>query len=230
MLLQNIKIENFKSFKENVSLNNLKGLTVLIGPNGAGKSNVLFAIQQIKNSLAGNEIIFDEIVFDKNTDAIITIEIIFELTNQERQYVIDKLAIKDEQIRTDIDISKTTFMKNLFFKFQISSKGIISEQLSFTSINNEIILYIDAKVENNNLQYDVKNLGVFFKSGTSLNQLQNTQTERVVSTGLNFKLFDGFNGNKFNIFFSIFLNFFNGIKYFNAERNAKFSLQWFPLR
>jgi len=84
-----IKIENFRSFKEEIELNELKKINSIVGSNSTGKSNILeilsFLRGMAKNQWSKN---FLELTFDRNGHTI-SLEIDFELDDEERQTLIN---------------------------------------------------------------------------------------------------------------------------------------------
>ena len=79
MKIKSIRIENFRSFQDEIIT--LNAYSCFVGPNGAGKSNVLSALnvffQEKTSSSTDTTKLTDEDYFGKNTDKTVRITIIF---------------------------------------------------------------------------------------------------------------------------------------------------------
>ena len=145
MKIDKLAIRNYKSIKK-VELE-LKCLNVLAGKNNSGKSNIIDVFKQIKNIQLNSKHIhdivsqrggFEEIVYDKDLNNEIEIEMEFSLTAEERKEILISLFSKNTSIDLD-EIQKTDFFK--IFKYSIKFARSIDKQVISTPdlLNGDVI-------------------------------------------------------------------------------------------
>lgn len=138
MKLRELTVCNFRSIKEPISFKKINDFTILVGPNNAGKSNILKVLQFL-NRLSRNDPpgSFLEFLHDR-TNSNLVIEVILELSNDERQSIIN--SMKDiDHIFTNIDLDKHSIFKYITYKIEIDAQDYVSELLSITNNKDEFI-------------------------------------------------------------------------------------------
>ncbi len=158
MKLRELKFKNFKSFKDETRLENLKNFTILIGPNNTGKSNVIKVLEFL-NQLSRNEIPnFSGIIHDR-TQTNLFISVRLELTVEERQKIINILR-RDDHSFSNIDLSNGTIFKFIEYDIEINNKEYVAENLFIANNKNELIQITKGRRQNNSYmlsEIDLKN-------------------------------------------------------------------------
>lgn len=129
MRIQKLTVENFRSYKDSVSIENLSDVNVFIGPNIAGKSNILQALQYLKGLVVGPGVEdFRNSVFDRNLDSNIRITLTAAFLPHERSEIIDRSHDLSSWSLTS-NLSEDSFLSVLSFRVVVTPKGIIEEEI-----------------------------------------------------------------------------------------------------
>ena len=100
MRLRSLRVQNFRSL-EDVSLNGLDQFNVLIGRNNAGKSSVFGAISFVAAHVFGRGVPpfpAETLLTDRSPSRQLSIDMTFEVENQERAAFLRLVATAREQI------------------------------------------------------------------------------------------------------------------------------------
>jgi AAA15 family ATPase/GTPase len=90
MLIKNLMIENFRSFKDKTEIQ-LEMVNAFVGPNKAGKSNIIKCFEVI-NSVSRNDWSneFHYNIFDYDSSKRLSIQFEFLLSQKERQELVER--------------------------------------------------------------------------------------------------------------------------------------------
>ena len=94
MRFHKITFENFRSFEDSTNLDEIKSFTSFVGSNNSGKSNVLeilLFLRSMANKAWSRN--YQDLTFDKNDNSI-NIEIELELSDDERQQIIESVPLE----------------------------------------------------------------------------------------------------------------------------------------
>lgn len=129
MRIQKLTIDNFRSYKDSVPIENLSEVNVFIGPNIAGKSNILQALQYLRGLAIGSGVEdFRNSVFDRNLDSNISMTLTVTLLPHERTEVINKLLdLSGTSVKNDL--VRSSFLSVLSFRVVVKPKGVVEEEI-----------------------------------------------------------------------------------------------------
>ena len=165
MLIKEVSFENFRSFKDRTSIKELSKVNVFIGPNGAGKSNILLGLKYLQVLLRGQTPRpFDEMVFDKDTNRFIRIEVCFKTDENDRLNWINSLFKQNRQVKLD-EIQKTEFLKEIIYEIKISKGGVESEEIKIMQGDGKFVTILKGTakgrvIEFENIMLDKKCLSI----------------------------------------------------------------------
>lgn len=158
-MINNISIENFKVFKNNVDFNNLKNINFLTGVNGRGKSSMLQVLITLAQSfkeyndfrylcLNGGMINLGNAIDVKNEDLSREKDIIFEFGYNDYKFKLNfkieqdnEQAIKLKQLTindvpSDFNDDKLQIIKNLFTNLVFISAERLGPKLHYDFCND----------------------------------------------------------------------------------------------
>ena len=136
MWIDNVYIQNFRSFHSPTLISNFKKINVFIGRSGSGKTNVIHALYLLK-ALRYNEYenkIVQEIVFDLQAENEISIALQIRPSEQERKRILNRFL----KIKPGLTYSsqEKNFLSKIKYSIIIQTGRIIQEVLSI-SINSK---------------------------------------------------------------------------------------------
>lgn len=139
MKIEEITLINYRSYRDAQKIERLSSINTFVGPNGAGKSNVLEALKLLKrlNERRGLSD-YNEMVYDRNPNADITISLRFALSDSEREKILTVLFKQNAAIDIEV-MKKTQFFKTLFYSVTIVEKGIKYEAIETSNIQTDQI-------------------------------------------------------------------------------------------
>jgi putative ATP-dependent endonuclease of OLD family len=135
MRITSLKLENFRTYKERTSLEDLKGLNIFIGPNNSGKSNVLHALG-ILHDLAKNELnpnIFRKEINENDIDGEVKIEVVIDLSDPDRETLMKILGC-DHLVD---ELPEKNILRRVRYLVKLNQYGTIHEELSILNNRNE---------------------------------------------------------------------------------------------
>src|SRR5918994_933381 len=138
MRIISLKLENFRTYKEKTSLEDLKGLNIFIGPNNSGKSNVVHALRILRD-LASTSVslltpdIFRKEINENEVDGEITIEVVIDLLDSERKVLMKSLG-GDHLVN---ELPEKSILRRVRYFVQLNRDGTIHEELSILNNRNE---------------------------------------------------------------------------------------------
>jgi predicted ATPase len=152
MKLQSIVLENFRSFKNEVTIDALSDVNVFIGANNAGKSNILEALRNIQ-ALTNGELLkhYPELVFDGNEKSNIRISLRLIPSHEERIEFIKPLFQKNLDTNTD-RIFATRFFSEILLEFIFDSKGLLKESIKIGNIIDGLLPIVSNSRKDNSLE------------------------------------------------------------------------------
>lgn len=123
MKIEEIAIQNFRSYREAQKIERLSSINTFVGPNGAGKSNVLETLKLLKRLNASNDLgIYTEMVYNRNPNSEIKISLRFLLSNSEREKIIGALFKQNRAINIE-NLKKLLFLRPYFIRLHLQKKG-----------------------------------------------------------------------------------------------------------
>lgn len=159
MILKSITLENFRSFKDAVSIGDLLDVNIFIGANNAGKSNILEALRYIQAMSQGNPLKkYDELVFDGRTDNNIHIALSFSPSANERKDFIKNLFQENPFIKVH-EIIESGFFSDITIDLVLGSNGLLREEISIGNIVNGYLTIVKNLIEGNLWTSEETNLG-----------------------------------------------------------------------
>lgn len=161
MKIASLSMRNFKSYKDEISMNNLNRINVFIGPNGSGKSNIIHAIYLLNRLLRGDYTsdIVQEYIFDHNNDKRISLDFVFELNPRERKQILDRFL----KVNDKLDISNKNFLTRLRYIIMLQGQAVVEERLSISNTSSDFTEIIVHKIEQGIPNQYVLNLGSLLK-------------------------------------------------------------------
>ena len=148
MVFKQIDLENFRSYKDRVSISELSNVNVFIGPNSAGKSNVIESLKYLKGLLVGNQTRpFVEMVFDRNPNSEIRFSLSLALSAQRRDRIIDRLFEGHPSV-TPANVKESSFLKTLTYSLTIKKNGITDEEVKVSNIKDGELTIIKRTKDN----------------------------------------------------------------------------------
>lgn len=135
MRLRRVRVENFRSYRNPVAIENVSDICVLIGRNNAGKSNFIKALDWYRGMAQGNET-SPRILHTGNNEKPLVFEIEFEFDEAERNAVLSVLPFKTEEISKSMRESK--FMTRLRHRLEFGTMGNLRrEDISFPNASDD---------------------------------------------------------------------------------------------
>ncbi len=107
MYISNISIENFRNFKNNITINFNEGMNIIIGHNNSGKSNLLKALELVLSVGSTKKLSVDdfnkEVTIDdlKKSSPKVTISVFFTESEHEEEFSEDLVTVSDWLIRLE---------------------------------------------------------------------------------------------------------------------------------
>lgn len=152
MRLSKITVSGFRSFSEEVSIEDFNRVNIFVGKNNTGKTNTL-EILRFMNVLSNNNLYrsFSEIL--SKSKETISIRLIFILEDMERNELIDSLFRDNHNINVK-DVIKSNFLKIISHEIKAMKTGLFYENVEISNItsDNEIIWkYGDINMKNYNI-------------------------------------------------------------------------------
>jgi len=145
--IKSITLENFRSYKEAISIEGLSDVNIFIGPNNVGKSNILEALRYIQTLTGGSQLRgYTEIVFDGKTKLHIHLTLGFSLSTEERKDIIREL-FRDNSNVTPEKAMESAFVSTLVFDVVLGSRGLVQEEIKVSNIVDGNITLIKNFVE-----------------------------------------------------------------------------------
>jgi predicted ATP-dependent endonuclease of OLD family len=142
MLIRNITLENFRSYKDRTDINELSNVNVFIGPNGAGKSNIVEALKFLRKLIGGEQTkLFFEMAFDRNVDLDIQLSLSIALSDSERGRILDTLFKGNTRVALD-SIKGTSFLRSLTYSVTIGQRGLKSETVQTPNMKTKELTLI----------------------------------------------------------------------------------------
>jgi len=158
MRINNITLENFRSYKEPISIVGLSNVNVFIGANNAGKSNILEAFRYMQAMARGKQQkSFEEIVFDGDSKRNIHIRLSVSLSEQARNKFIKKLFQENPSIRVH-KIIKSSFLSNLILDVVIGNRGLVQEEIMINNIISGHLSIVKNTIKNKLWSHELPNL------------------------------------------------------------------------
>ncbi len=158
MKLLELKLENFRSVKNQIVLENLKKITVFVGPNNVGKSNIIKALEFLsKISRNDQPDPLMNFIHDR-VESNMEIEITVETTKKERQTIIQDMKEIDH-LFTNLDFDNDPIFKFFKYKIVVNTKGYVSESFSITNNKKDFIEIAKGSLKGNYTvtPFDLKN-------------------------------------------------------------------------
>lgn len=110
MRLRGISLQNFKSFRDETEMP-LGQITYLIGPNGAGKSNILHGLKTLSAIITRGDYEPEPgDYFDNDTDQEMKLAAVIELSDTERQAMIERIRTRPMALSHD-DLAEWLFRR-----------------------------------------------------------------------------------------------------------------------
>ena len=137
MRISSLKLENFRTYKESTSFEDLKGLNLFIGPNNSGKSNVLRGIMVLRD-LAKNRLdqnIFRKEINENDIDGEITIEAVIDLSDSERETLMKRFG-GNHLVN---ELPKKNTLRQVRYLVKLHQYGTIHEELSILTNENKFL-------------------------------------------------------------------------------------------
>lgn len=147
MRIATLQVENFRSYKERMVIENLPGVTVLIGPNNSGKSNLIQALLWYQATFRGQEYRpFTELFHTGNHSSPLGLKLEFEFDDGERQSVLDMFKFKSQEIKDSIQRSQ--FLRRAKHEIQFDPDGLHTELLAVTNFSGDWLPTLGWSFEN----------------------------------------------------------------------------------
>jgi len=143
MLFREITLQNFRSYKDAVEINNLSDVNTFIGPNAAGKTNVFEALKYLKAMarIGGDVKAFGELVFDGDLNLDMRVRVVFSLSNMERTEVIESLFVDSPKNLVE-EIKKSPFLSELIWDVNIKKEGVVREEIRIKNVvDGELVVF-----------------------------------------------------------------------------------------
>ena len=101
MKLDNVKLENFRSYRLPTTIDHLVEINVIIGQNNAGKSNLLKALMWYRNMFSHGTTYNTDVRHTNNRQKPLILDVEFILTEVERKEIL-RLTGKTEEAVSEI--------------------------------------------------------------------------------------------------------------------------------
>jgi len=172
--MKEIRLMNFRSYRDEQVIEDLSNVNMFIGPNAAGKSNVIEALRCLVKMLRGQEVLpFTEMVFDRNENSEIELSLCFILPSKDRSRMIDKLFAHSNDAKSVV--GESSFLKTLTYSVAIKKNGVVREEIKTPNIESgEIVIIKRSEAGPNTLRESVdldvkcKDISGLASIGTSL--------------------------------------------------------------
>jgi AAA15 family ATPase/GTPase len=118
--IEQIILENFRSYQEHTLIDGLSNINSFVGPNAVGKSNLFEALKLIQTLLKSGQLdrTFTDITFDRNPETIINFNILLSLSETERNKLLKSLIKGNSRLKLE-EIKKTQFLKNIVYSLSL---------------------------------------------------------------------------------------------------------------
>lgn len=145
MRVSNLILKNFKTFKEECVLDDLRKFTIIIGSNNVGKSNI-FKSLELLNKLSRNDPpqSFSTYIFDRGNENF-TISVTLRLTIDERKKIISVAQISKNKFT--IDLQNNVIFDTVKYELELNSSSRVSEKLWINNNQNQLIQILEGKIK-----------------------------------------------------------------------------------
>lgn len=172
MKIKNITLENFRSYKEAIHIEDLSDVNIFIGPNNVGKSNILEALRYMQALTGRNQLRgYTEMVFDGKTKLNVHLTLGFSLSTEERKDIIDEL-FQDNSHITPEKVLESAFLSTLIFDVALGSRGLAQEEISVSNILDGNLTIIENSIEKGQWTYKSLNLSTECKKLVELENIK----------------------------------------------------------
>jgi predicted ATPase len=135
--IEEIKLTNFRSYRELVPIYGISDVNAFVGPNGAGKSNILEALKFLRGLEQGSLTRpFNEMAFDRNPESEIQLSLRITLSDFERDRILKSLFSGKTGAKLD-NIRSTPFLKCLTYSVTLVQNGIESETIQTPNLKTD---------------------------------------------------------------------------------------------
>ena len=171
MKIQSVTLANFRSYRESQTFDNLSNVNTFIGPNASGKSNVLEALKWVQSMvLRKASKPFSEVSFDRNPDAEISLSLTFELSEEEREKILESFGMNTEKKN---NVKGSSFLRNLRYSITVIATGIKQEELKISNtISGDAILFFKGIDKSQISRLNVRSIDLE-KKRTNLENMEN---------------------------------------------------------
>lgn len=146
MKLKSIRLENFRSYSEPISIKGLSDVNIFIGPNNAGKSNILEALRYVQALREGKQLrSFAEMVFDGRIRFNIHLTLNFSLSIEERKKLILDFFGDHPLFESVI---QSAFLSDVTLDVVLGNNGLVKEEIKISNIIGGDLTIIRNSVEN----------------------------------------------------------------------------------
>lgn len=167
MQIKEIRLKNFRSYKDEQVIEDLSNVNMFIGPNAAGKSNVIEAFRYLIKLLRGQgPQPFPEMVFDRNANSEIVLSLCFVFHSKDRSRIIDKLFAHSNDAKSVA--RESSFLKTLTYSVTIKKNGVVGEEIKTPNMKSGEITIIKKSEADQNTKWESVDLDVKCKGVSGL--------------------------------------------------------------
>src|SRR5207249_11379764 len=124
MRLSDLRLRNFRSYKESTSFEGLRPITVLIGPNNAGKSNFVQALSWYRGMERGEQPGIRDFVHTGNRSQPMGLDLEFEVDDRIRSGLVRSLSKSND---LSPQLMTTLFLRKLRHELEFDLEGLRGE-------------------------------------------------------------------------------------------------------
>src|SRR5437773_6985770 len=150
MRLSDLRLRNFRSYKESTSFEGLRPITVLIGPNNAGKSNFVQALSWYRGMERGEQPGIRDFIHTGNRSKPLRIDLESELDDDERRSLL--LSAFSRSGGVDSQLTATMLLRRIRHELEFDLEGLRGEALSTSNSSGDWLPLLGSTLKDNQLQ------------------------------------------------------------------------------
>lgn len=171
MQINEISLENFRSYGKSIEIREFLSVNAFIGPNSAGKSNVFEAMRYLRGLAGIGETPrnFDEVIFDREPNLVMRIKMAVSLSQNERAEIIERLFRDNSRVLPQ-SIKKSPFFSEVILGYVIERRGVTQEMISVKNIVEGFLPILRWRSSGNQMNFDSINID---KKCSELDKMEN---------------------------------------------------------
>src|SRR5207249_11451911 len=145
MRLSDLRLRNFRSYKESTSFEGLRPITVLIGPNNAGKSNFIHALSWYRGMERGEQPGVRDFIHSGNRSKPLALDLEFELDEAERRSLLVSALAKSRV--SESQLVATMLLRRIRHDLEFELEGLLGETLRIVNLTSDWIAHWSCYLE-----------------------------------------------------------------------------------